>query len=155
MTIRLDYANASPNALRAMVGLETHLARQARAEGGLEMSILELVRIRVSQLNGCAYCLDMHSKDARAGGETEQRLYTLSAWRETPFFNDREQAALAWAESLTLMATREIRDADFEALTPHFSEMQIADLTLAICAINGWNRFAVGLGADVGSYQVS
>lgn len=119
----------------------------------LEKPLLELVRMRASQINGCAYCIDMHSKDARAAGETEQRLYALNAWRETPFFTDRERAALAWTEALTLISETDVSDELFAETREQFSESEIAALTLAIVAINGWNRFAIGLRAVPGSYQ--
>ena len=109
--------------------------------------------MRASQINGCAYCLDMHSKDARAEGETEQRLYTLDAWHETPFFSPRERAALAWTEALTLISETHAPDDVFEELRAHFSEREIADLTLAIGAINAWNRFAISFRVEVGTYQ--
>jgi len=121
-------------------------------ESGLEHSLLELVKLRASQLNGCAYCLDMHSKDARAAGETEQRIYVLSAWREAPFYTPRERAALAWTEAVTLVANG-VSDARREAARKEFSEKELADLTLAIVTINGWNRLSIALGADVGSYR--
>jgi AhpD family alkylhydroperoxidase len=136
-----------PEAMRAMIGLEA-----AVHESSLEPALLELVKMRASQLNGCAYCLDMHSKDARARGEQEQRLHVLSAWREAPFYSDRERAALAWCEALTLLPGSGAPDAVFEELAQHFDEAQIVALTLAIVAINGWNRFAVGLRSPVGDY---
>jgi AhpD family alkylhydroperoxidase len=120
---------------------------------GIERSLLHLVKMRASQINGCAYCLDMHSKDARAEGETEQRLYTLDAWRETPFFSPRERAALAWTEALTLISKTHAPDDVFDELSAHFSEREIADLTLAIGAINTWNRFAIGFRVEVGTYK--
>jgi AhpD family alkylhydroperoxidase len=133
--------------MRAMVGLE-----QAVRESALEPELLELVKMRASQLNGCAYCLDMHSKDARARGETEQRLYVLPAWREAPFYSDRERAALAWTEAITLVSETDAPDDVYEQLTGHFNEDEIVALTLAIVAINGWNRFAIGLRSPVGDY---
>jgi AhpD family alkylhydroperoxidase len=120
---------------------------------GLEHSLLELVKTRASQINGCAYCLDMHTKDARAAGETEQRLYTLSAWRETPFFSERERAALAWTEAVTRLADSHIDDALFAQVRAHFSDKEIVDLSLAVIAINGWNRLAVPFRAEVGTYK--
>jgi AhpD family alkylhydroperoxidase len=110
------------------------------------------VKLRASQINGCAYCLDMHTKDARAAGETEQRLYTLSAWRETPFFSERERAALAWTEAVTLI-TGGVSDALYEETRKHFSEKELADLTWAIVAINGWNRISISSRAVPGSYK--
>ncbi|MCC7286207.1 MAG: carboxymuconolactone decarboxylase family protein, partial [Burkholderiaceae bacterium] len=117
-----------------------------------EHSILELVKMRVSQINGCAYCLDMHSKDARAAGETEQRLHVLAAWREAPFYSERERAALAWAEALTLVAKRGVPDALYEQVREQFSEKALVELTLAVIAINGWNRLAIGFRSEVGGY---
>lgn len=140
---RLDYANASPAAYQAMLGLE----RYVRASG-LEHSLLELVRLRASQLNGCAFCVDMHARDARAGGEAERRLYALPVWREAPFFTARERAALAWTEALTLVAQHPDLDGPYAALAQHFDEKERVDLTLAIGAINTWNRIAVGFGAQ-------
>jgi AhpD family alkylhydroperoxidase len=121
-------------------------------ESGLEPSLLELVKLRASEINGCAYCLDMHSKDARAEGETEQRIYVLSAWREAPFYTPRERAALAWTEAITLVSEG-VSDELYEKAREQFDEKELVDLTLAIVTINGWNRLAIGLGADVGSYQ--
>jgi AhpD family alkylhydroperoxidase len=119
---------------------------------GLEASLLELVKFRASQLNGCAYCLDMHSKDARSAGETEQRLYTLSAWREAPFFSARERAGLAWTEAVTQISGG-VSDALFEETRQHFSEKELADLTWAVVAINGWNRIAISSRAVPGTYK--
>ncbi|MGH8226309.1 MAG: carboxymuconolactone decarboxylase family protein [Steroidobacteraceae bacterium] len=148
MSPRLDYFKLSPQGLAAMRQLEGYLS-----SCGLEASLRELVKTRASQLNGCAYCLDMHTKDARAAGETEQRLYTLSAWRETPFFSDRERAALAWTDAVTRVSEGGTDDALYEELQRHFSEKEIVDLTLAIVAINGWNRLAIPFRSPAGSYQ--
>ncbi len=145
--MRVDYRRAFPEAMQAMLGLE-----QAVHESSLEPELLELVKMRASQINGCGYCLDMHSKDARARGETEQRLYVLPAWREAPFYSDRERAALAWTEAITLVAETDAPDDVYNELTGHFSEDEIVALTLAIVAINGWNRFAIGLRSPVGHY---
>ncbi|HEX5309061.1 MAG TPA: carboxymuconolactone decarboxylase family protein [Solirubrobacteraceae bacterium] len=145
--MRIDYRRVFPQAVRAMGGLE-----RAVRESPLEPELLELVRMRASQLNGCAYCLDMHSKDARAGGESEQRLYVLSGWREAPFYSARERAALAWCEALTLLAGGGAPDTVFEELARQFDEQEIVALTLAVVAINGWNRFALGLRPPVGHY---
>lgn len=145
--MRIDYRRVFPEALRAMSGLE-----EAVHESSLEPELLELVKLRASQLNGCAYCLDMHSKDARARGEQEQRLYVLSAWREAPFYSDRERAALGWCEALTLLPGSGAPDDVFDELARQFDEAEIVALTLAIVAINGWNRFAVGLRSRVGHY---
>lgn len=140
MSARIEWAKASPDAYKAMLGLE-----QALARSGLETSLLELVRLRASQLNGCAYCVNMHANDARKAGETEARLQTLSVWQETRFFTDRERAALAWVESLTLLAEKHAPQDQFDALREHFSDVEIANLTLAIATINAWNRFGVGM----------
>ncbi len=148
MEQRIDYAKASPGAVHAMLGLEKH----AR-ESGLEPALLELVRMRASQLNGCGYCLDMHSKDARAEGETEQRLYVLPAWREAPFYSPRERAALAWTEALTLISATDVGDALYAEVREHFDEKELVDLTMAVIAINGWNRLAIPFRSPVGSYQ--
>jgi AhpD family alkylhydroperoxidase len=145
--VRLDYQKALPHALNAMVALE-----RAVHDSTLEPELLELVKLRASQINGCAHCLDMHSKDARARGEDEQRLHLLAAWREAPVYSDRERAALAWCESLTRVAESGAPDADYAPLAAAFSEEEIAALTFAIVAINGWNRLAVGLRAPVGDY---
>ena len=138
MEARLDYAKTAPDGLKAMFGLE-----QYARHSGLESALLELVKMRASQINGCAFCLDMHSKDARAAGETEQRLYALSAWRETPFFSERERAALAWTETVTRVSETHVPDEIYETVRQHFTEKELVDLTLAIVAINGWNRLAI------------
>ncbi|MCE8022886.1 carboxymuconolactone decarboxylase family protein [Billgrantia aerodenitrificans] len=152
--MRMNYFSASPAGLKAMLDLQNHV-HQAAKVGELGEGLLTLVYTRVSQINGCAYCIDMHTKDARKAGETEQRLYALSAWRETPFYTPRECAALAWAEANTLIAGNGIDTALYEATREHFSEKGMADLTLAICTINAWNRLAISFAADVGSYQPS
>ncbi|TWC32763.1 AhpD family alkylhydroperoxidase [Pseudomonas sp. SJZ079] len=139
MSARLNWYKLSPDAYKAMIGLE-----QALEKSGLELSLLELLRLRASQLNGCAYCVNMHSNDARQAGETEQRLQCVSVWRETGFFTPRERAALAWTESLTLLATQGAPQTQFEALREHFTDKEVVDLTLAIGTINAWNRFGVG-----------
>jgi len=138
MQQRLDFYKASPDAIKAMVGLEQRIAKS-----DLEKSLVELVRLRASQINGCAYCVDTHSADARKAGENERRLATLNVWRETPFFTDRERAALAWTESLTLISQTHAPDAVWEEVKPHFTEAELTDLTLLVTAINGWNRFAI------------
>jgi len=147
VTRRLDYARVAPGAVHAMYALQ-----QYTQSSGLEHSLLELVKLRSSEINGCAYCLDMHSKDARAAGETEQRIYVLSAWREAPFYTPRERAALAWTEAVTLIPNG-VTDELYESVREHFDEKELVDLTLAIVTINGWNRLSISLGADVGSYQ--
>jgi AhpD family alkylhydroperoxidase len=149
MEPRIDYAKAASDTSRAMYGLE-----RAVRNSGLEPGLLELVKMRASQINGCAYCIDMHSKDARAAGETEQRLYALNAWRETPFFSDRERAALEWTESLTLISQNHVPDELFDRVRKHFSETELVNLTFAVVAINGWNRLAISMRAVPGSYQV-
>lgn len=148
MKARLEMKEASPNAYRAMLSLEEHIGKAS-----LERPLIELVKMRASQINGCAYCIDMHSKDARAAGESEQRLYALTAWRETPFYTEREQAALAWVEAVTLIANGPVSDAVFEEACRHFSERELADLTLVCVTINGWNRFCVAFQAVPGEYQ--
>ncbi|MCO7520840.1 MULTISPECIES: carboxymuconolactone decarboxylase family protein [unclassified Pseudomonas] len=136
---RIEWAKHSPEAYKAMVGLE-----QALVSSGLEHSLLELVRLRASQVNGCAYCVNMHANDARKAGETEARLQTLSVWRETGYFTPRERAALAWVESLTRLSERGAPQEEYSALLEHFEAREIANLTLAIATINAWNRFGVG-----------
>lgn len=148
MTPRLDYHLAAPDALRAMLGLE-HYVR----DGGLEHPLLELIRIRASQINGCAYCLDMHTKDARAGGETEQRIHLLSAWREAPFYTPRERAALAWTEAVTRLGHDGVSDAVYEGAHEQFTERELVDLAMAVITINGWNRLAIAFRVDVGGYE--
>jgi AhpD family alkylhydroperoxidase len=119
----------------------------------LEPSLRELVRLRASQINGCAYCIDMHTKDARAAGETEQRLYALTAWRETPFYTERERAALAWTEAVTLISAHHVSDELYDETRRHFGERELVDLTLAVIAINSWNRLAISFRAVPGTYQ--
>lgn len=145
--MRIDYRKTFTAAIAAMRGLE-----EATAQSSLEPALLELVRMRASQINGCAFCLDMHSKDARAQGETEQRLYLLDAWHEAPFYSDRERAALAWCETITEISISGAPDAVYDELREHFNEDETVALTLAIVAINGWNRFAIGLESEVGHY---
>jgi AhpD family alkylhydroperoxidase len=145
--MRLDYRTTSPAGLDGMLALE-----RAVRHSTLEPALLELVKLRASQINGCAYCLDMHSKDARARGEDEQRLHLVAAWREAPVYSDRERAALAWCEALTRLPETGAPDADYAPLRDLFSEEEIAALTFAIVAINGWNRLAVGFRSDVGDY---
>ena len=140
MTTRLNAYAVAPEGVKKMIELEDLLR-----ESGLEYSLYELVKMRASQINGCAFCLHMHSKDARAAGETEERLYLLNAWRESSLYTPRERAALAWTEALTLVAQTGAPDADYDGLKPHFSEVEIVNLTLLIGLINSWNRMAVGL----------
>jgi AhpD family alkylhydroperoxidase len=138
-TPRIDFYTASPAALKAMLTLEGSIAKL-----GLEASLIELVKMRTSQINGCAFCLDMHSRDAREAGESERRLYVLPAWRETTLFTPREQAALAWTEALTLITEGHASDADYALAAAQFSDAELVNLTLAITTINAWNRFAIG-----------
>jgi len=148
MSPRLEYAKVAPGGRDAMLGLEQYVHG-----AGLEPALLELVKIRASQINGCAYCLDMHTKDARARGETEQRLYAVAAWHEAPFFTDRERAALAWTEAVTRVSETHVPDDVYKAARRHFGEKELVDLTLAIVAINGWNRLAVAFRTVPGSYK--
>ncbi|SDE14989.1 carboxymuconolactone decarboxylase family protein [Paraburkholderia lycopersici] len=138
MQARLDFYKASPEGTKAMIALEERASRSS-----IEKPLAELVRLRASQINGCAYCVDMHTTDARKGGETDRRLATVSVWRETPFFTERERAALEWTESVTLLAQTHVPDDVWERVKPHFTDQEIADLTLLVIAINGWNRIAV------------
>ncbi len=148
MQPRLEYAKASPEAAKAMIQLESVVRRS-----GIDPRLLELIKIRASQINGCAYCIDMHTKDARAKGETEQRIYALNAWRETPFFSDKERAALAWTEAITNIQTGHAPDAVYGELSRNFSEGEMVNLTLAITTINAWNRIAIAFRSVPGSYQ--
>jgi AhpD family alkylhydroperoxidase len=143
MTTRLNAYAVAPEGVKKMIELEDLLRNS-----GLEYSLYELVKMRASQINGCAFCLHMHSRDARAAGETEERLYLLNAWRESSLYTPRERAALAWTEALTLLPQTGAPDADYDGLKPHFSEVEIANLTLLIGLINSWNRMAVGLRAQ-------
>jgi AhpD family alkylhydroperoxidase len=149
MKPRLDFLANTPDVVRAMMGLHKPLF-----QSGLEKNLLELMFFRVSQINGCAFCLDMHSKDLRAAGETEQRLYLLEAWRESPFYSDRERAALAWAEAVTTLHNKEVPDDVYEQARAQFSEKELANLTLAVVAINGWNRFNIAFRTTPGTYEV-
>jgi AhpD family alkylhydroperoxidase len=150
MQPRINYSAASPELIQAMMGLETYLR-----ECGLETALLELVKLRASQINGCAYCIDMHTKDARARGETEQRLYLLAAWREAPFYTERERAALEWAEAVTLITQGHVPDEVYERVRAHFTERELADLTLAVVAINGWNRLSISFRVPAGAYKAA
>lgn len=147
MTQRMDYIKASPETFRAMLGVENLL------RGSLDAPLLHMVKLRASQINGCAYCIDMHWKDARAAGQSEQKLYALNAWRESPFYTDRERAALAWTESLTLVAQTHAPDAEFVAVREHFNDRELADLSWTIAAINAWNRIGIGFRSTPGAYQ--
>lgn len=148
MEARLNAAALAPEPQQAMYSLEKYLG-----ECGLEHGLRELVKIRASQINGCAFCIDMHTKDARAAGETEQRIYALNAWRETPFFTDRERAALAWTEAVTRISEHGVSDEVYEAACDHFSEKELVDLTWAVAAINAWNRMAISFRSVPGTYK--
>ena len=148
MKQRIDWKAVAPEGFAAQRGLETYVRR-----AGMESTLLELVKTRASQINGCAYCLDMHTKDARANGETEQRLYALAAWHEAPFYSDRERAALAWTEAVTRIGENGATDEVYAEACRHFGEKELVDLTLAIVAINGWNRLAVAFRTPPGTYQ--
>lgn len=148
MEPRIDARKYAQEAQKAMYALEKYLA-----ECGLDQGLMHLLKMRASQINGCAYCIDMHSKDARALGETEQRLYELDAWRETPFYTDRERAALAWIEAVTLVAETHVPGAVYQEVRKEFSEKEIVDLTLVASTINAWNRLAIALRAVPGHYR--
>jgi AhpD family alkylhydroperoxidase len=148
MKPRIDYSKQHPYSLKGMLELEKYVAAS-----GLERTTYELVKLRASQINGCAYCIDMHTKDARRAGETEQRLYTLSVWRETAFFSERERAALEWTEALTRIADNEVSDELYDKVRKQFDEKDLMALTMAIIAINGWNRLAISLKTEPGSYH--
>jgi AhpD family alkylhydroperoxidase len=149
MKARLNANMAAPGAMKALLGLQAHVNGC-----GLEHGLLELVKYRASQLNGCAWCMDMHTKDARAAGETEQRLYLLSAWRECPFYSEREQAALTWTEAVTRLADGSVSDEVFAEARAQFSEQELVELTMAIIAINGWNRINVAFRTVPGTYRL-
>ena len=140
MKPRMNFYQAAPDTMKALMALETQIQ-----SSGLEQSLIELVKTRASQINGCAYCIHMHTRDARAHGETEERLYLLDAWRESPLYSDRERAALAWTESLTLIAETRAPDDVFDEVKKHFSDDEIVKLTVLIGAINAWNRLAISL----------
>jgi AhpD family alkylhydroperoxidase len=148
MEPRLDYQHAFPEGYQGMLHLEAIIRRS-----GLEPSLIELVKIRASQLNGCAFCLDMHTKDARAHGETEQRIYALTAWHEAPFFTERERAALAWTEAITNIQQGHASEDAYAQVRLQFSEEELVKLTYAITQINSWNRIAIAFRPEVGSYQ--
>src|SRR5271169_3905745 len=150
MEPRIDGRRHAQEAQKAMYALEKYLA-----ECGLEHKLLHLLKMRASQINGCAYCIDMHSKDARALGETEQRLYELDAWRETPFYSDKERAALAWTEAITLVSETHVPDSVYEEVRKYFDEKEIVDLTFVVTTINAWNRVAIALRAVPGHYRAA
>lgn len=148
MQQRFEYHSSRHLGIAALVALENYLSTC-----GLEDSLIQLMEMRASQINGCAFCLDMHSKDARAAGETEQRLYGLDAWREAPYYSDRERAALEWVEAVTLVADTHVPDTVYEHVSRHFDEAELVNLTLAVIAINGWNRLAIASRTKAGDYQ--
>src|SRR5262245_48032993 len=148
MKSRIDVTRVSPKAVQAMFGLQAYVNNS-----GLERSLLELVKMRASQINGCAYCLDMHSKDARAAGESEQRLYLLDAWHEVGLYSERERAALEWTEALTRIGEGHVPDAVYASAREHFSEEELVNLALAVVAINGWNRLSIAFRAEPGKYR--
>jgi AhpD family alkylhydroperoxidase len=148
MEVRIDAREIAPDAYKAMGALQ-HFVNQS----SLPRELLELVRMRASQINGCAYCMDMHSKDAMALGIPAQKLFVLDAWREAPFYSDRERAALEWTEALTLIAQDHVPDEVHEAVRPHFSDRELIELTMAIITINGWNRLAISFHQEAGTYQ--
>src|SRR5574338_1167503 len=148
MEQRLDYSKAAPEGVEILRKLEAYIRST-----DLEPELVELVRLRASQINGCAYCIDMHTKDARSHGESEQRLYGVSAWRETPFYSERERAALAWTESVTRISESQVPEEFFQQVKQHFTEKELVDLTLAVIAINSWNRLAISFQTPPGSYQ--
>ncbi len=148
MEQRLSYSKAAPEGIEILQKLESYIKK-----AGLEPDLVELVKLRASQINGCAYCIDMHTKDARSQGESEQRLYGVSAWQEAPFYNERERAALVWAESVTKISEDHVPDEIYNLVKKHFTERELVDLTLAIIAINSWNRLAISFRTPAGSYQ--
>jgi AhpD family alkylhydroperoxidase len=148
METRIEFWKVAPGGYKAMAGVEAYLA-----QCGLEINLLHLLKLRVSQMNGCAYCIDMHWKDLRAAGETEQRLYGLDAWRESPYYTEKERAALAWVEALTDITEGHAPDAVYEEVRRHFSEKETADLTYAAAAINAGNRVAIALRSEAGKYE--
>lgn len=149
MPERLKFYEVNSEAIKPLLMLGNYVGAS-----GVEKPLLELVKIRASQINGCAYCLDMHTKDARAAGEAEQRLYVLNAWREAPFYSDRERAALEWTEAVTLISSTHVPDEIYEKVRPYFSPEELLNLTMAIVAINGWNRLAISFRSEPGTYQV-
>lgn len=148
MKPRIQWQQLVPDAYKAQATIEQYVRNS-----GLEKPLLELVKLRASQINQCAFCIDMHWKDARAAGETEQRLYGLIAWREAPYYTDRERAALEWTEAVTVLTNSFVPDAAYDAVRSHFNEKELVDLTMAIVAINGWNRLCVSFRTEPGKYQ--
>ena len=148
MQARLDPRQAAPEAMKAMSALHGYVRRC-----GLDHRLLELVKLRASQINSCAWCMDMHTKELRAAGETEQRIYLLSAWRECPFYSDRERAALTWTEAVTLVHSGHVPDSVYEEVKGQFNDQEIVNLTMAIITINGWNRLAIATRTVPGTYE--
>ena len=148
MSARISYTHADPKAVQLLLAVETHIRTSK-----LESKLLHLVKMRASQINGCAFCLDMHSKDARADGESEQRLYSLDAWQEAPYYSERERAALEWTEALTTLSNGHASDSVYEKVRSHFDEQEIVALTLCIAMINSWNRMNVALRTEAGGYR--
>ena len=148
MEQRINYVKVAPEGIQVLSGLEVYVR-----SSGLDPGLIDLVKTRASQLNRSAYCIDKHTKDARASGETEQRLYALSAWHETPFYTDRERAALAWTDAVTLVSQGPVPDTLYQEARRHFSEKELVDLTLALIAINGWNRLGISFRTVPGTYQ--
>jgi AhpD family alkylhydroperoxidase len=148
MEPRINYLKVGSGAIEAMLGVEKYLN-----QCGLDSKLLNLIRLRTSQINGCAYCIDMHWKDLRVAGETEQRLYGLDAWEESPYYSDRERAALAWTEAVTNIQEGHVPDSVYEEVKKSFSEKDLADLTLAVTAINSWNRLSIAARTVPGTYQ--
>ena len=148
MEQRINYQEIAPKSLKGMYEIEKYVENSQ-----LEDSLVQLVKLRASQINGCAYCIDMHTKDARQAGESEQRLYILSVWQESPFYTDRERAALRWTEALTKISEDDVSDELYESVRKHFAETELTALTMAIIAINGWNRLAISFRNIPGSYK--
>ena len=148
MKPRINYASVAPEALQGLFGTEKYLSKSSLGHG-----LLHMLKLRASQMNGCAYCIDMHWKDARALGETEQRLYGLDAWREAPYYTDRERAALEWTEALTNITDGHVPDEVYESVRAQFSEHELVDLTLLVAQINAWNRIAISLRSEAGTYR--
>jgi AhpD family alkylhydroperoxidase len=149
MKARIEYIKIAPGLYHAMRGLEQYLR-----SCGIEEPLLHLIKLRASQLNGCAYCIDMHWKDLRALGESEQRLYSLDAWAETPFYTARERAALRWTEAVTRITDGHVPDAVYDQVKAEFSDKELADLTMAVATINAWNRLAIAMRTEPGTYEV-
>jgi AhpD family alkylhydroperoxidase len=145
---RLNPYRAAPDGYKALIAVETYLASSS-----LDHTLLHLIKVRASQINACAYCIDMHWKDARAAGETEQRLYGLDAWEESPYYTDRERAALAWTEAVTRVADTHVPDAVYDHARSQFSEQELVDLTFAVATINSWNRLAIAMRSVPGTYK--